>query len=117
MSVNLHEDARFAGVLADLEAVRGEILKKEKLVPVTGTTESDVVIAFDSYGEGKLAEPSILIKITSPNEFDGAESLLDDFEDYVISKLEVASRNWSQEVTELLGDERPIILLINGQEV
>jgi hypothetical protein len=115
-NINLHEDVRFAGVLADLEGIRTNILEKGKLVPITGTTEGDVVIEFAMYGEGKTAEPSILIKITSPKEFNGPESVLDDFEDYVISKLEVASRDWSQEVTDLLGDERPIILLINDEE-
>jgi len=115
-NIDLCEDARFSGVLADLESVRTNILEKGKLAPITGASEGDVVIEFATYGEGKLAEPSILIKITSPREFDGPESILDEFEDYVIGELEVASREWSQEVTDLLGDERPVILLINDEE-
>ncbi|EAT58677.1 hypothetical protein [Chlorobium ferrooxidans] len=116
-SINLHEDPRFATVAADLERIRQEIIAKGKLLPLTGSKDGDVVILFDSYGEGKEAEPSILIEVTSPEEFNGAETLLDEFEDYVIDALEVASREWSQEVTELLGDDRPVILLINGEEV
>ena len=116
-TLDLHGDARFAGVLADLERIRLELLESGKLLPITETDEGDVVIEFGMYGEGKNAEPSILIKITSPMEFDGDEELLDDFEDEVIELLEVASRTWSEEVTELLGDDRPIILLINGEEV
>ncbi len=115
-SINLHQDERFAGVLADLQSIAKELVETGRLVPLVGTGESDVVIEFGSYGEGEKAEPSILIKITSPKEFDGDECLLDDFEDYVISRLEVASRKWSQEATDLLGDDRQVILLINGDE-
>ena len=115
-SINLHKDARFAAVLADLERIRLELLEGGKLLPLTGTDEGDVVIEFAMYGEGKNAEPSILIKVTSPTEFDGDEELLDEFEDEVIGLLEVASRAWSEEVTELLGDDRQVILLINDEE-
>ncbi|NTV92482.1 MAG: hypothetical protein HGA72_04145 [Chlorobiaceae bacterium] len=115
-NINLNEDIRFAGVVADLERIRCELVKTGKLVPLTGTTESDVVIEFAEYGEGKESEPSILLKVTSPEDFDGDETLLEDFEDCVIGMLEVASREWSQEVTDLLGDDRQIILLINGEE-
>ena len=115
-SMDLHQDARFAGVLSDLERIEHDLLESGRLIPIAGTGQSDVAIEFAIYGEGKNAEPSILINITSQNEFDGDERLLDDFEDYVISRLEVASRNWSQDVTDLLGDDRPVILLINGEE-
>lgn len=114
--INLHEDARFAGVLADLHNIARNLVETGRLVTLTGTKEGDVVIEFGMYGEGKKAEPSILIKVTSPKDFDGAEQLLDNFEDHVISMLEVASREWSKEVTDLLGDNRQIILLINDEE-
>jgi len=114
--INLHEDARFAGVLSDLQNIARDLVETGRLIPITGTTESAVVIEFGNYGTGKKAEPSILVKITSPQDFDGDEQLLDDFEDYVIDKLEEASRQWSREATELLGDDRPLILLINGEE-
>ena len=113
---NLLEDVRFAGVVADLENIRRELVKTGKLVSLTGTTESDIAIEFADYGEGKQAEPSILLKVVSSEDFDGDEVLLEDFEDCVIGMLEVASREWSREVTDLLGDDRQIILLINGEE-
>ncbi|NTW70270.1 MAG: hypothetical protein HGB23_10580 [Chlorobiaceae bacterium] len=116
-TINVYEDARFAPVLADLERISRDIVEKGKLFDLTGAKESAIVIAFETWGEGENAEPGILLKVTSPRDFDGSESLLDDFEDFVIGELEVASREWSLEVTELLGDERPIILLINGEEV
>ncbi|MBN1278278.1 MAG: hypothetical protein JW989_00685, partial [Chlorobiaceae bacterium] len=97
--MDLRQDARFAGVLSDLERIARDLVDTGRLAPIAGTGECDVVIEFGTYGEGKKAEPSILINITSPNEFDGDERLLDDFEDYVIRRLEVASRDWSQEVT------------------
>ncbi|MBM3422907.1 MAG: hypothetical protein FJY09_06630 [Chlorobi bacterium] len=114
--MDLHQDDRFTGVLSDLERIARDLVDTGRLVPIAGTGESGVVIEFAMYGEGKKAEPSILINITSSEGFDGEERLLDDFEDYVISRLEAASRNWSQEVTDLLGDDRPVILLINGEE-
>jgi hypothetical protein len=114
--MDLHQDARFAGVLSDLDRIARELVDTGRLAAIAGTAGSGVVIEFGLYGEGNEAEPSILINITSQEEFDGDECLLDDFEDYVISRLEVASRDWSQEVTGLLGDDRPIVLLINGEE-
>ncbi|MEI8032313.1 MAG: hypothetical protein WCH05_03070 [Chlorobiaceae bacterium] len=115
-NINIKEDPIFAPLLADLQKIASELTGNGELEPITGTEESSVVIEFEIYGEGEEAEPSILIKITSKNDFFGDEELLDEFEDLVIGKLEEASRNWSQEVTELLGDDRPIILLINGEE-
>ncbi|MCF8382305.1 MAG: hypothetical protein K9G39_01740 [Chlorobium sp.] len=114
--MDMHHDARFAGVLSDLDRIARELVDTGRLAPIAGTLGSGVVIEFGMYGEGKNAEPAILINITSQEEFDGDESLLDDFEDYVISRLEVASRDWSLEVTDLLGDDRPVVLLINGEE-
>jgi hypothetical protein len=68
------------------------------------------------YGEGKEAEPSILIKVTSPEEVDVEEEVLEDFEDFIIAELEEASLEWSQEVKDSLGDDRMVVLLINGEE-
>jgi len=114
--MDMYQDARFAGVLSDLERIARELVDTGRLAAVAGTLGSEVAIEFGMYPEGKKAEPCILINITSQEEFEGDECLLDDFEDYVISRLEVASRDWSQEVTGILGDDRPVILLINGEE-
>jgi hypothetical protein len=115
-SINLHEDARYAGVLVDLENIENKLLETGKLVALTGTVASNVDIEFGMYGEGKEAEPSILIKVTSPEEVDVEEEVLEDFEDFIIAELEEASREWSQEVKDSLGDDRMVVLLINGEE-
>jgi hypothetical protein len=116
MDINLHEDARFAGVLADLKSIINELHETGKLSTLTGSDESNVDIEFGMYGDEKNAEPSILIKIDSPEEFDFDEELLEDFEDFVIGKLEDASLEWSQEVKDSLVDDRLVIVLINGEE-
>jgi hypothetical protein len=115
-SINLHEDARYAGVLVDLENIENKLLETGKLVALTGTVTSNVDIEFGMYGEGKEAEPSILIKVTSPEEVDVEEEILEDFEDFIIAELEEASREWSEEVKDSLGDDRMVVLLINGEE-
>ncbi len=115
-NINIKENPIFAPLLADLQNIATALKQSGQLKPITGTEEGSVAIEFDNYGEGESTEPAILIKITSPNDFFGDEELLDELEDIVIGKLEEASRNWSLEVTELLGDDRPIILLINGEE-
>ena len=118
-TINLQDDAKFAGVLADLDNIETKLLENGKLVELTGTVASSVTIEFGMYGDGKEAEPSILIKVTTPDDLyvDADEEVLEDFEDFVIFELEEASTEWSQEVKEELGDNRQIILLINGEEV
>ncbi|NTU58812.1 MAG: hypothetical protein HGB00_07845 [Chlorobiaceae bacterium] len=115
-TINLHEDARFAGVLVDLENIENKLLETGKLVALTGTVACNVDIEFGTYGEGDEAEPSILIKVTSPEEVDVEDEILEDFEDFIIAELEDASLEWSQEVKEALGDNRMVVLLINGEE-
>ncbi|NTW52563.1 MAG: hypothetical protein HGB22_08245 [Chlorobiaceae bacterium] len=116
-NINLHDDARFAGVLVDLENIENKLLETGKLVALTGTVASSVDIEFGMYGEGKDAEASILIKVTSPDDdFIAEEEVLEDFEDFIIEELEEASREWSQEVKDALGDDRMVVLLINGEE-
>lgn len=114
--INLKEDGRFAGVLADLDNIETRLLESGRLVALTGTVASSVDIEFADYGEGKESEPSILIKVTTPDDVFAEDDELDDFEDFVIHELEKASREWTQEVKELLGDDRQVILLINGEE-
>jgi hypothetical protein len=116
--MNLHEDPKFAGILADLKRIGDELLESGKLFQLTGSEESRVLIEFGMYGEGKESEPSILIKVTSPEEidFDFDEEELEELEDYVIARLEDASLEWADELKESLGDDRLIILLINGEE-
>jgi hypothetical protein len=118
-AINLHDDPKFADVLADLDSIETKLLENGKLVELTGTVASSVTIEFGMYGEGKDEEPSILIKVTTPDDIfvDADEEILEDFEDYVIFELEEASIEWSQEVKESLGDNRQVILLINGEEV
>jgi hypothetical protein len=115
-SINLHEDARYASVLLDLDNIENKLLETGKLVALTGTVASNVDIEFGIYGEGKEAEPSILIKVTTPEEVDVDDEVLEDFEDFIIAELEEASREWSQEVKEALGDNRMVVLLINDEE-
>jgi hypothetical protein len=114
--INLHEDARYAGVLTDLENIENKLLETGRLVALTGTVASNVDIEFGIYGEGKDAEPSVLIKVTSPEEVDVDDEVLEDFEDFIIGELEEASLEWSQEVKDTLGDDRMVVLLINGEE-
>ena len=118
-AINLHNDPKFSGVLVDLDNIETRLLENGKLVELTGTVASSVTIEFGMYGEGKEAEPSILIKVTTPDDIyvDADEEVLEDFEDYVIFELEEASIEWSQEVKDSLGDNRQVILLINGEEV
>ncbi|NTU68455.1 MAG: hypothetical protein HGB02_06210 [Chlorobiaceae bacterium] len=118
-TINLHDDPKFAGVLADLDSIETKLLENGKLVELTGTVASSVAIEFDMYGEGIDAEPSILIKVTTPDDLyvDADESVLEDFEDFVIFELEEASIEWTQEVKDALGDDRLVILLINDEEV
>lgn len=116
MAINIYEDARFEGVLADLKSIGNELVETGMLAGLVGSDESTVVIEFGMYGEENDLEPSILIKITAPEDFDFDEEQLEDFEDHVIGKLEDASLEWSQEVKDLLEDDRLIIVLINGEE-
>ncbi len=118
-AINLHDDPKFAGVIADLDRIETKLVENGKLVEITGTVASSVTIEFAIYGEGKEEEPSILIKVTTPDDLyvDVEEEVLDDFEDFVILELEEASTEWSEEVKEALGDNRQVILLINDEEV
>lgn len=115
-TINLHENPKYAGVLADLDNIETTLLENGKLMELTGTVASSVTIEFGMYGEGKEAEPSILIKVTTPEEIDPEEDVLEEFEDFVIGELEAASRKWSKEATDSLGDNRQIVLLINDEE-
>lgn len=117
-SINLHDDPRFAGVLEDLDAIETKLLENGKLMGLTGTVASSVTIEFGMHGEGAEAEPSILIKVTTPDDtyVDADDDILDDFEDFVIEELENASLEWSQEIKDSLGDDRQVVLLINGEE-
>ncbi|NTV02875.1 MAG: hypothetical protein HGB04_08885 [Chlorobiaceae bacterium] len=118
-TINLHDDPKFARVLADLDNIETSLLENGKLVELTGTVASSVTIEFGIWGEGKEEEPSILIRVTTPDDLyvDADEEVLEDFEDFVIFELEEASIEWSLEVKEALGDNRQVILLINGEEV
>jgi len=109
-------DERFSGVFTDLEAIRQGVLESGQLAELTGTDDCDVVVAFDKYGCGNTAEPAIFIKIESAEDFDVDDGRLDDFEDFVVSRISDASLEWSLEVKELLGDDRLVVLLINGDE-
>ncbi len=115
-SINLNDDPKYSRVLADLDNIETRLLENGKLMELTGTVASSVTIEFGIYGEGKDAEPSILIRVTTPDEIDPEEDVLDDFEDFVIEELEAASLEWSQEVKNSLGDNRQIILIINEEE-
>jgi hypothetical protein len=115
-TVSLHDDPKYSRVVTDLDNIETILLENGKLMALTGTVASSVTIEFGMYGEGKDAEPSILIRVTTPDEIDPEEDVLDDFEDFVIEELEAASREWSQEVKDSLGDNRQIILLINDEE-
>jgi hypothetical protein len=115
-TVNLHDDPKYAQVIADLDNIETMLLENGKLMELTGTVASSVTIEFGMHGEGKEAEPSILIRVTTPDEIDPEEDVLEDFEDFVIEELENASIEWSDEVKESLGDNRQIILLINDEE-
>ena len=117
-NIDLHDDPKYTGVLADLDRIETELLENGKLMALTGTVASSVTIEFGMFGEGQDAEPSILIKVTSPDDLfvDVEEEVLEDFEDFVIGELEAASLEWSQEVKESLGDDRQVILLINDEE-
>lgn len=118
-SINLHEDPKFAALLADLDNIETKLLENGQLMKLTGTVASSVTIDFDMYGEGNDAEPSILIKVTTPDDLyvDAEEEILEEFEDFVIEELEAASVEWSEEVKDALGDNRQVILLINDEEV
>jgi hypothetical protein len=118
-NINLHDDPKFAGVLSDLDNIETKLLENGKLMDLTGTVASSITIEFSMYGDGKNEEPSILIKVTTPDDIyvDADEDVLDDFEDFVIEELETASIEWSQDVKEALGDDRQVIFLINGEEV
>lgn len=117
-NIDLHGDPKYAGVLADLDAIETRLLENGKLKELTGTVASSVTIEFGTYGEGKEAEPSILINVTTPDDLfvDADDETLDDFEDFVIEELEKASLEWSTEIKDSLGDDRQVILLINGEE-
>ncbi|MWV54172.1 hypothetical protein [Chlorobium phaeovibrioides] len=114
--IKMDEDERFSGVLADLEAIRQDILESGRLAELTGTEDCDFAVAFDRYGRGNTAEPAIFIKIQSAGDFDVDDGRLDDFEDFVVSRISDASLEWTMEVKELLGDDRLVVLLINGEE-
>ncbi|NTU92828.1 MAG: hypothetical protein HGB29_01265 [Chlorobiaceae bacterium] len=117
-SIDLSGDPKYAGVKAALDDIEIKLVENGKLVKLTGTVASSVTIEFGMYGDGKNAEPSILIKVTTPDDIfiDADEEILDDFEDFIIAELETASLEWSPEVKESLGDDRQIILLIDGEE-
>jgi hypothetical protein len=116
--IDLHADPKYAGLLADLDSIETKLLENGKLMALTGTVASSVTIEFGMYGEGSEEEPSILIRVTTPEDLyvDVPDEVLEDFEDFVIAELEEASREWTQEVKESLGDDRQVILLINDEE-
>jgi hypothetical protein len=117
-SIDLHADPKYSAVVADLDEIENRLLENGMLVKLTGSVASSVTIEFGTYGEGDDAEPSILIKVETPDDLyvDADEELLDAFEDFVITELENASLEWSPEVKDSLGDNRQVILLINGEE-
>lgn len=114
--LNIYEDPRFEAILADLDAIARDLVREGKLRPITGLEEGELEIEFADYVDGDDIEPAIIASITSPRNFDGDERLLDDFEEELLRRLEAASGSWSVEATELLGDNRPLILLINDEE-
>ncbi|WP_303680943.1 hypothetical protein [Pelodictyon luteolum] len=116
-SPDMQGDARFAAILADLETISRELRDEGIIDTLTGTEGGSVTIEFGVWGEGDEAEPSVIVSIDSPEDFDGDDDLIDDFEDEVLERLEAASRGWSTEATDLLGDDRQVVLLFNGEEI
>jgi hypothetical protein len=116
-SPDMQGDARFAAILADLETISRELRDEGVIDTLTGTGGGSVTIEFGVWGEGDEAEPSVIVSIDSPEDFDGDDNLIDDFEDEVLERLEAASRGWSTEATDLLGDDRQVVLLFNGEEI
>ncbi|TCD48269.1 hypothetical protein [Chlorobium sp. N1] len=114
---DMKNDARFAPILADLETISRELQEEGFLKTLTGTDGASVTIEFGVWGEEGEAEPSVIVSIDSPEDFEGEDDLLDDFEAEVLERLEAASRGWSTEATDLLGDDRQVVLLFNGEDV
>jgi len=115
---DLKNDARLASIAADLETICRELQEEGYLKTLTGTDGATVTIEFGLWGdEESELEPSVIVAVDSPEDFDGEDDLLDDFEDEVLERLEAASRGWSTEATDLLGDDRQVVILINGEDM